>query len=321
MKVLINYLTKYFKDYFHPGLYLSVVIFLAACIYINFGLGFEKEFIKVHSRSYLKWLLMFFEMGFPFLFICGLLYVFNINRTWVHSKEFWILFVFGFVLISWQRSFFWHHYFIEGLDRVDRLYVRKVIWWVRPFLTTFIPVLLFYNFYEKSKDSSKSWYGLAIKNTDFKPYVFLVLLVFAAMAVASFFSDLASYYPMYGRSGGKAFAEAHGISDVWTVLVYEMVYGAMFLNVETFFRGFLIMGFLRVLGGHAVLAMVGSYVFLHFGKPLTECISSAFGGYFIGILAFYSRRIWGGVALHVALAWSMELFAWLQKSTDFKIEW
>jgi hypothetical protein len=47
---------------------------------------------------------------------------------------------------------------------------------------------------------------------------------------------------------------------------------------------------------------------------MAECISSAFGGYIIGAFAFYSKRIWGGVALHVALAWSMEFFAWLQKS-------
>ena len=74
----------------------------------------------------------------------------------------------------------------------------------------------------------------------------------------------------------------------------------------------MVIAFARVLGGHAVIAMVGSYVFLHFGKPLTETISSAFGGYLIGILAFYTNRIWGGVILHVALAWSMELLAWLQ---------
>jgi len=61
------------------------------------------------------------------------------------------------------------------------------------------------------------------------------------------------------------------------------------------------------------MAMVGAYVFLHFGKPMAEYISSAFGGYIIGAFAFYSKRIWGGVALHVALAWSMEFFAWLQK--------
>ena len=106
---------------------------------------------------------------------------------------------------------------------------------------------------------------------------------------------------------------SHGLPQWLSVAVFELLYGINFLNIELFFRGFLVIGFARVLGGEAVMAMVGAYVFLHFGKPMTECISSAFGGYLIGILAFKSNRIWGGVALHIALAWSMELFAWIQK--------
>jgi hypothetical protein len=97
------------------------------------------------------------------------------------------------------------------------------------------------------------------------------------------------------------------------MLIYESTYGYNFLNVELFFRGFLVLGFARVLGGHAVLAMIGSYMFLHYGKPMTEAISSVFGGYLLGVLTFYSKRIWGGVVIHIALAWSMEWFAWLQR--------
>ncbi|MFY0625261.1 MAG: hypothetical protein JXR07_03120 [Reichenbachiella sp.] len=313
MSDIIGYLKQYFKSHFHLGLYLSVALFLGCCIFLNFSFDLEKNYIRIYNKSFYKWLLMSLETGFPFLVICGLLYIFGVNKVWVKSKEFWILFVFGFIIIGWQRSFFFHYSLLEDLNSVDRLFVRKVLWWVRPFITTFIPVVLFYNFYEKPRDASQSWYGLSTKNTDFKPYIFLIIGVFVLMSIAATFSDLAVYYPLYERSGGRAFAEAHGFNEIFSVLLYEFVYGFNFLSIETFFRGFLVLGFIRVLGGHAVLAMVGSYVFLHFGKPISECVSSAFGGYFIGILAFYSKRIWGGVALHVALAWSMEFFAWLQK--------
>lgn len=255
-------------------------------------------------------------MGFPFLCICGFMYLFGINRSWVKSYEFWLLFIFGFLVISFQRSFFYHYYFIDELKFVDRLFVRKVFWWFRPFLTTFIPLVIFYAVYEKKKDKTRSWYGLATHHTDFKPYVLLCMIVFAGMWVASYISDLAEYYPRYLVSGGPRFAKAHKLDEWVTTVIYEIVYGFNFLSVELFFRGFLVLGFARVLGGHAVLAMVGAYVFLHFSKPLTECISSAFGGYLLGILTFYTYRIWGGVILHVALAWSMELFAWMQKASE-----
>ena len=51
---------------------------------------------------------------------------------------------------------------------------------------------------------------------------------------------------------------------------------------------------------------------LHFGKPLGECISSVFGGYILGVIALYSRNIWGGVVLHMGVAALMELAAFSQ---------
>lgn len=199
------------------------------------------------------------------------------------------------------------------MDYSDKVFVRKLLWYVRPYLTTLIPLLTFYYWYERPLDGDRAWYGLKIKDTDFRPYFILIGVVFVGIGLASFIGDLTNYYPRFDKSGGARFALAHGMEEWPTVLAYESLYGLNFLNVEFFFRGFLVIGFVRVLGGDAVMAMVGSYVFLHFGKPMTECISSAFGGYIIGVFAFYSKRIWGGVVLHVALAWSMELFAWLQK--------
>ncbi|WP_420582758.1 CPBP family intramembrane glutamic endopeptidase [Reichenbachiella sp.] len=202
---------------------------------------------------------------------------------------------------------------IEHLDVIDYRFARKVMWRGKSFFTLFLPILFFYYWYEKKRDETKSWYGLTLKQTDFRPYGILLLVVVIGIGLASFLSDLTNYYPRYIPSGGDRFAEKHELAGWIPMLIYEGVYGANFLNVELFFRGFLVIGFARVLGGQAVLAMVGSYMFLHYGKPITEAISSVFGGYLIGILAFYSKRIWGGVILHIALAWSMEFFAWLQR--------
>jgi membrane protease YdiL (CAAX protease family) len=57
--------------------------------------------------------------------------------------------------------------------------------------------------------------------------------------------------------------------------------------------------------------MVAAYAVLHFGKPVGETISAVFGGYLLGVLAFYSKNIWGGALVHVTLAGCVELFAYL----------
>ncbi|WP_109832268.1 CPBP family intramembrane metalloprotease [Reichenbachiella versicolor] len=313
MKQIFAYLQKYWKAHYHLGFYLTTAIFLAVSIYFNYKYNFENGYIDSFYRQWTKLPLMSITTMLPFLVICGFMYVFNINRTWVKSKEFWILFLLAFVLIGFQRSFFLHYYLIDDLPHADRLYGRKILWYLRPYLTTLIPILIFYNMYEKKRDEDNAWYGLKVKDTDFTPYFILVGVVFIGVGLGSFIGDLTSYYPRFNKSGAIGFANAHNLPKWMTIAFYELLYGANFLNVEFFFRGFLVIGFMRVLGGHAVMAMVGSYVFLHFGKPMTECISSAFGGYIIGVFAYYSKRIWGGVVLHIALAWSMELFAWLQK--------
>ena len=76
---------------------------------------------------------------------------------------------------------------------------------------------------------------------------------------------------------------------------------------------FLIFAFLRTLGGYAVLPMIATYAVLHFGKPLTEAVSSVFGGYLLGILSYNTRSVWGGIMIHMGIAWLMELFGYLHR--------
>ncbi len=316
MRTIISYLKKYLEDHFHLKLYLSVAIFLSLCTYFNYKYDFEDSILDSYTGSELKWLFMFLHMSFPFLVTCVFLYLYKIETGWVKSKEFWIKFFVGFAIISFDRQFYYFYDIIKSLPKADYYFAFKNISWGDSLLANVVPILIFYYFYEKNRGSENHWYGLTLKKFDLKPYVLLVGLVFGGMAIASFMAELNTYYPRYKHSGGADFAAFHQIPEFISVLIYELVYGSYYISVELFFRGFLVIAFARTLGGHAVLAMVGSYVFLHFGKPLPETISSAFGGYLIGILAFYTNRIWGGVILHVALAWSMELFAWLQNISD-----
>ena len=103
-------------------------------------------------------------------------------------------------------------------------------------------------------------------------------------------------------------------SPAWLPMaIYEFVYGLDFFNTEFLFRGFMIIGLAHILGKDTIVPMLVTYCFLHFGKPVGEAISSIVGGYILGVIAFYTRSIWGGVMVHAGLAWMMELAAYLQK--------
>jgi membrane protease YdiL (CAAX protease family) len=154
-------------------------------------------------------------------------------------------------------------------------------------------------------------YGLTPKRFDVKPYFALLLMMLPLIVSASFHPSFLRQYPMYLST------RAHLYLDVpeWvTVVVYEICYGIGFLCTEFFFRGFLVIGMISVLGRAAIVPMASVYCFLHFGKPMGEAISSIFGGYILGIVAYETRGIWGGVIVHVGIAWSMELVAFIQKA-------
>ena len=54
------------------------------------------------------------------------------------------------------------------------------------------------------------------------------------------------------------------------------------------------------------------YCMIHFTKPLIEVIAALPAGLVLGLFAMRARSIWGGVLLHVAVAWLMDALALLQ---------
>jgi hypothetical protein len=94
-------------------------------------------------------------------------------------------------------------------------------------------------------------------------------------------------------------------------LLYEVSYGSDFITIELFFRGFLVLAFSKWFGRDAILPMAAFYCTIHFGKPMGECISSFFGGMILGIVTYHTRTIWGGLMVHLGIAWMMELGGYL----------
>ena len=98
-------------------------------------------------------------------------------------------------------------------------------------------------------------------------------------------------------------------------MLFELSYGLVFLTIELFFRGFLVLAFARYAGKDAILPVAAFYCAIHFGKPVFECITSYFGGMILGVIVYHTRSIWGGLVVHLGIAWLMEVAGYIAQCT------
>jgi hypothetical protein len=310
MKSIIEYLRQYINTYFNVKLYASIGIFLAICIAFNYHLDFEDGVIDSFFGQPIQVLYFFLFQAIPYYVVCLLIYYFTPNKGFIAQRGFWIYSAIGLFLLALDRSFSYHHSVIPVLPHQLINFVLRCISNLSNLLVVVIPLYLFYRFIDRG---AESFYGITRKNVNLKPYFILLMLMLPLVIGASFTADFMKQYPMYQRANGVVAAAYLQLPEWMLAISYEITYALSFFSVELFFRGFLILGLMRYLGPYVVLPMVATYAFLHFGKPLGETIGSIFGGYILGIVAYYSRNIWGGVIVHMGLALLMELAAFLQR--------
>jgi hypothetical protein len=150
--------------------------------------------------------------------------------------------------------------------------------------------------------------GLTTAGFSSRPYLLLLLFLTPLIVLASTQPDFLRFYP---KVRNLAFINAYAHPAWPWKLLYELSYGLDFLSIELFFRGFLVIGLARWAGPKTILPMAAFYCTVHFGKPLGECVSSFFGGLALGVLAWRTRSILGGLMVHLGLAWMMEIGGWL----------
>lgn len=135
-----------------------------------------------------------------------------------------------------------------------------------------------------------------------RAYMLLGVVMVIGTVISSFASHFTDYYPMYGEAGRS-----------WLdYIAWEFViYLPQFIWVEFFFRGFLLRALQPAIGAGAILVMVVPYTMIHFPKPMFESVVALGFGLVAGALAMRSRSIWGGVIIHVVIAFSMDTMALL----------
>ena len=190
--------------------------------------------------------------------------------------------------------------FYESLPEPDL--GPKLYWaWFRVLVYTLVPLITLRVLYRgRLRD-----YGLRL---DRNPKVLLLYagLFLVVLPLVWLVSDNDAFlrkYPLYANAG-------HSLAVLAT---WEASYALQFFGLELFFRGFLIFALARSIGAGAIFVMVVPYTMIHFTKPMPETLGAVITGIALGTLALRTRSIWGGVLVHTAVGWSMDLFALYRK--------
>lgn len=135
--------------------------------------------------------------------------------------------------------------------------------------------------------------------------VYLVLFLFVLPFVIGV-ADTAAFQAKYPMA--RAMIQ-DGALRLDHLVVYEAFYLLIFVSGEGFWRGYLTFGAERDLGLYSLAFMAVPYVTAHYGKPLAETLGAIAAGTVLGWLALKHRSVWLGVAIHYAVAVSMDLLA------------
>ncbi len=184
------------------------------------------------------------------------------------------------------------------------LYYNYIVYWPILLALTIAALLVIWKIF----DRDSPFYGFTRNNISFRPYFLLLLMMVPLICIASTQQNFLDAYPKLNAVTNLQSAEQ---LSWFQKLLFEISYSIDFINIELFFRGFLVLAFVKWAGTDAILPMACFYCTIHFGKPLGECISSYFGGMILGIIVYHTRSIYGGLLIHLGIAWLMEIGGYL----------
>jgi hypothetical protein len=295
MKEIFRYITDYFKI-LNSKVFATCSLLTGLMIYLNFYYEIDltiDEFDSISVRFLIRYLVFLMAFALPYFF-----YFLFERKNYFKSPLILLLIFLSPAIFSWKmvmntelhlsNNSYWDYYWNQVIYWPARLILLS--------LTLFIIWKIFY--------SKESFFGLTVKYFNWKPYLIMLLIMVPLIAAASTQPDFLSMYPKLKDID----TALYGVQNKWLYhLLYELSYGSDFVSVELFFRGFLILAFIKVAGKDAILPMACFYCTIHFGKPLGECISSYFGGMILGIVVYNTRSIIGGLIVHLGIAWLMEI--------------
>lgn len=309
LKTIAKYLINFLREDFNWKYYSISAALIAAGIYANYVLGLKESWIDKNYGDFEHIARYGLFFGGTYYIFAFLRFIFYNEKKYFKSGGFWTASAFAmFILVLNALTKTQINDFLRALEVPYNLY--NWLFYVTANFQRLIVLGAIVVAYKYAFDrGEKRLYGLTLKNFDPKPYLYMLLIMAPLIAWASFRPDFLHTYPIY--KPGLAETSA-GLPQYMTVGVFEFFYGMRFISVEFFFRGFLIVGMARFIGSAAIMPMVATYAFWHFGKPMPETLGSIFGGYILGVIALRSKTIFGGILIHMGVALLMEFAAHMQ---------
>lgn len=299
---------EHIREDYQPRYYLSLIGLISIALLLNFSISLENKVIDQYNGTPIRIFLYLALYSSLYYLSCLFLSIFKIQWNFWKLKRFWLLTLIGLFIMSLDRGFPYLHQLANAFDQSFEVYtwIYRVCNHALAFFIVSIPLFLFYWLIDKQPSS---FYGLT-RSSEVTPYLMLLVIAVPILVLASLLPSFTAYYPIYKSNEVAALLDWPSLVPM---IIFEFFYGADFLNVELLFRGFFVIGMSQVLGRNSIMPMVVIYCSLHFGKPLGEAISAIFGGYILGVIAYSTRSIWGGILIHIGIAWLMELTAYLSK--------
>ena len=244
----------------------------------------------------------------PLIYI-GVYFIVLIPSLAMHSELWrlrrWQVWVFPIILLAidgaGQGYYGYMHWAdVQGITLKDRYYLRLV----GSFMFRSVFIVLMLCLFRKLTEGRFGLFGLKRSAKYLRVYGLIYLLLLPMFLIVSFTPQFLTYYP-------KMFIDyydgAMGLERWQLIGLFELFYANDFIGVEGMFRGAMVIGLARWLGCRAVLPMALTYMCIHLGKPDLELCSSVIGGYILGVLAWRTRHLWGGIIIHLGIAMFFEV--------------
>lgn len=303
MSAILKYIQEFYQKDFKLSYFLVVLLLLGIWIYLNYWHALESRFAGGGKSKWSQFFGYYFLYLIPFAAAFFIQLIFYKNCSYYQNLWFWVILLLSPAIFSFRVNFDFHQSLISQIWTGDAqiFWMRSLNWIVRV-LVVMVPVFIIWWL----KDcNNQPFYGIAaLKNI--RPYLVMLLIMIPLIALASTQKDFLQMYPKAG------FIQQLDLpAKRWYTLIYEFCYGFDFVSIEFFFRGFLILSLLKICGPHCIIPVACFYCTIHFGKPMGEAISSFWGGLLLGIISYNTQSVWGGLIVHLGIAWLMEAGSWL----------
>jgi len=307
MRKLYGYFKTFWKEEVKLPYLLVIVGFLALSIFLEYNYKLTANLIGPYRKTISHFYAYVIFYSIP-VFFSVLAYIYFYKRSDLFKNTtFWLVLAYIICAFSFRGYVYQHKDWITELNNgvTDNYLIRSANQLIRALLI-FLLVFIFWKVSGQSKTTP--FYGFKLKGVDIKPYFVLLALMVPLIAIASTQPDFLRKYPTFATIIKESIYHPVVMAKL---ALYEILYGFDYVAIELFFRGFVLYAISRFLGKGAIIPMATMYVFIHFGKPMGETISSFFGGVILGVIAYETNSIVGGIIVHCGIAYMMEIGGFL----------